>query len=51
MCEYYIAQRGGVEVKISEKEILPGDLIKLESGQRVPVDCRILVSLIIKIQK
>nr|CAD2178855.1 unnamed protein product [Meloidogyne enterolobii] len=42
LCEYYIAQRGGVEVKISEKEILPGDLIKLKSGQRVPVDCRIL---------
>ncbi|KAL7072718.1 hypothetical protein ACQ4LE_008305, partial [Meloidogyne hapla] len=40
--EYYIAQRGGVEVKISEKEILPGDLIKLKAGQRVPVDCRIL---------
>uniref|UniRef100_A0A914M1R3 P-type ATPase A domain-containing protein n=1 Tax=Meloidogyne incognita TaxID=6306 RepID=A0A914M1R3_MELIC len=42
LCEYYTAQRGGVEVKISEKEILPGDLIKLKSGQRVPVDCRIL---------
>lgn len=30
--------RGGVEIKISSKELLPGDLIILESGDKVPAD-------------
>jgi len=34
-------RRGGTEIKISAEEIVPGDIILLESGNRIPADLRI----------
>lgn len=35
-------RRKGVELKISAEEIVPGDIVLLESGSRIPADLRIL---------
>ena len=35
-------RRGGAEIKISAEEIVPGDIVLLESGSRIPADLRIL---------
>lgn len=35
-------RRGGAEIKISAEEIVPGDVVLLESGSRIPADLRIL---------
>ncbi len=34
--------RNGVEVKVSPDEIVPGDIIKLEQGDKIPADGRII---------
>lgn len=34
--------RGGVEVTVPGRELVPGDLVKLTSGDRVPADLRLL---------
>ncbi|MRE82386.1 hypothetical protein GIJ67_23570, partial [Citrobacter braakii] len=36
--------RGGQTKNILAEELVPGDLIKLSSGDRVPADARVLVS-------
>tara|TARA_Y100000031_G_C8248509_1_gene399373 strand:+ start:874 stop:3543 length:2670 start_codon:yes stop_codon:yes gene_type:complete len=33
--------RGGKEKEIDAKQIVPGDIVKLETGDKVPADCRI----------
>ncbi|MHB8101850.1 MAG: cation-transporting P-type ATPase [Methanosarcina sp.] len=35
-------RRKGAELKISAEEIVPGDIVLLESGSRIPADLRIL---------
>lgn len=35
-------RRGGAGIKISAEEIVPGDIVLLESGSRIPADLRIL---------
>lgn len=35
-------RRGGTEVQISAEEIVPGDIVLLESGNRIPADIRVL---------
>jgi Ca2+-transporting ATPase len=37
--------RSGSEKKISSKLLVPGDIIKLASGDLIPADCRILNSM------
>lgn len=39
-----IVVRDGIELKINSSELVPGDIILLEIGNRVPADCRILES-------
>ncbi|MCW3985424.1 MAG: cation-translocating P-type ATPase [Candidatus Bathyarchaeota archaeon] len=34
--------RNGKEVLVSAKEVVPGDIVLLESGDRVPADCRLI---------
>jgi len=35
--------RGGEEKKIPARQLVPGDVVVLEAGDKVPADCRILV--------
>jgi magnesium-transporting ATPase (P-type) len=42
MPEYAKVFRGGELKKISVKEIVPGDIVQLEEGDRVPADARLL---------
>lgn len=42
MPEYAKVFRGGELKKISVKEIVPGDVVQLEEGDRVPADARLL---------
>ncbi|MBL8959395.1 MAG: HAD-IC family P-type ATPase [Gemmatimonadetes bacterium] len=35
-------RRGGVDFKVEADELVPGDLVRLESGDRVPADLRLL---------
>ena len=37
--------RGGVERSIPSREVVPGDLIVLRAGDRVPADCRITTAV------
>ncbi|MGB9134093.1 MAG: cation-translocating P-type ATPase [Candidatus Bathyarchaeia archaeon] len=34
--------RNGKEVMVPSKEVVPGDIVLLESGDRVPADCRLM---------
>ena len=38
-------------MEIASAEIVPGDIILLESGSRVPADARILESAVLKIEE
>jgi len=37
--------RGGNEIRIKAKEIVPGDILLLEAGDKIPADARILESI------
>lgn len=37
-----IVIRGGEEKEISAKNVVPGDIVALETGKKVPADCRIV---------
>lgn len=37
-----VVRRGGREREISAEELVPGDIIKLAQGARVPADCRVI---------
>ena len=39
--------RDGVEVEIDSREVVPGDLVRLESGARVPADIRIVAASVL----
>ena len=43
--------RSGVQAEISAKELVPGDLILLETGDKVPADCRIINALELRCQE
>ncbi len=43
--------RGGKEAKISSLEIVPGDILLLEAGDKVPADARLLESLEIRVDE
>jgi Ca2+-transporting ATPase len=36
--------RGGLEIIIPEKEVVPGDILVLQEGERVPADARLILS-------
>ncbi|MBD3351315.1 MAG: HAD-IC family P-type ATPase [Candidatus Lokiarchaeota archaeon] len=40
--------RGGSHMKINSSELVPGDIILLENGNKVPADCRIVESHMFK---
>jgi Ca2+-transporting ATPase len=46
-----IVLREGKEVVISDKELVPGDIIILQEGERVPADARIIISNNLKIDE
>jgi len=37
--------RGGVEEKIAATELVPGDVIVLEEGDKIPADCRLIEAI------
>ncbi len=43
--------RNGKKLEISAKEIVPGDIIMLQSGSKVPADARLLESINLKVQE
>ncbi len=42
------ALRGGKQIVVDAKELVPGDVILLEEGDKVPADCRLLESVGLK---
>ncbi len=42
--------RGGVEARIPSSELVPGDLVKLKLGNRVPADLRLLAQQELKVE-
>jgi Ca2+-transporting ATPase len=46
-----VALRDGKEVKISAREIVPGDVILLFTGDRVPADARLIESFNLKVDE
>lgn len=36
--------RGGTEFIISDREVVPGDIINLEEGEKIPADARVILS-------
>jgi len=43
--------RGGEEVKVPTSEIVPGDIVMLEAGDRVPADGRLIEALDLKVDE
>ncbi len=43
--------RGGVLREVSARELVPGDVIQLETGNLVPADCRLLEAVALRIQE
>ena len=43
-----VAVRGGTAIKIPAAELTPGDIIRLEEGDLVPADCRIIAASSLK---
>lgn len=43
--------RDGMEFVISDKELVPGDLIDLQEGEKVPADARVITSQSIKVDE
>lgn len=39
-----LAKRGGAPTQLAEAELVPGDVVLLAAGNRVPADCRVLES-------
>ncbi|MBN2517370.1 MAG: calcium-transporting P-type ATPase, PMR1-type [Candidatus Altiarchaeota archaeon] len=48
---YATVVRGGREIKIPSKELVPGDIIALEMGDKIPADARIMRSLNLKVDE
>lgn len=46
-----LVRRGGAERTVPARELVPGDLIILNTGDRVPADCRISRSINLKIEE
>lgn len=44
-------RRGGIIIEISAIELVPGDIVLLESGNLVPADCRIIESFSLRAQE
>lgn len=44
-------RRGGALAELSGRELVPGDLVQLETGAVVPADCRIVESVNLRVQE
>ena len=44
-------RRNGTVVERSARDLVPGDIVRLESGNLVPADCRVLKSLNLRIEE
>jgi Ca2+-transporting ATPase len=43
--------RDGIEIKIPAKELVPGDVIILHTGDRVPADARLLEAINLQVEE
>lgn len=43
--------RGGVETEIPARSLVPGDIVVLRSGDRVPTDCRLLEAVNLRVDE
>ena len=43
--------RDGMELSISDREVVPGDIIDLEEGDKVPADARVIISQSLKLDE
>jgi Ca2+-transporting ATPase len=43
--------RSGAWIEVSAREVVPGDVIKIETGGVVPADCRIIESVNLRVQE
>ncbi len=46
-----VVLRNGIKVKIDSSELVPGDIIFLEEGSKVPADCRLLDAKNLKVNE
>ena len=46
-----VVLRGGKERKIATKELVPGDVVLLEEGDRIPADCRLVEVVSLKVDE
>jgi Ca2+-transporting ATPase len=45
------ARRGGIVVDVPSRELVPGDIVLLETGNLVPADCRLLEAINLRVQE
>jgi Ca2+-transporting ATPase len=46
-----LAVRGGREVEVAARELVPGDVVLLGAGDRVPADCRVVESVNLQVEE
>ncbi len=44
-------RRGGVVSEVSARELVPGDIILLEAGNKIPADCRLIESASLRVEE
>ena len=44
-------RRGGVVSEVSARELVPGDIVLLEAGNKIPADCRLIESASLRVEE